>query len=103
MHFFFFGSLKTLWVDEYFLFVYSGFELSVLQGEFCNEWQFDHQICVFISDDNLSEDDMKECEKEDALQEDEDVPHPQQFNKKKKNSKLRLEWRFCKDHTFCFF
>lgn len=42
------------------------------------------------SDDNLSEDDMKECEKEDALQEDEDVPHPEQFNKKKKiKNKLR--------------
>lgn len=50
-------------------------------------------ICVFISDDNLSEDDIKECEKEDALQEDDDVPHPEQFNKTKKkaNSKLRLE------------
>lgn len=33
---------------------------------------------------------MKECEKEDALQEDEDVPHAEQLNKKKKiKSKLR--------------
>lgn len=52
--------------------------------------ELDHHICVFMSDDNLSEDDMKECEKEDALQEDEDVPHPEQFNKKKKiKNKLR--------------
>lgn len=52
--------------------------------------ELDCRICVFISDDNLSEDDMKECEKEDALQEDEDVPHPEQFNKKKKiKNKLR--------------
>lgn len=59
-------------------------------GKFYIEWQCDHQICVFIPDDNLSEDDMKECEKEDALQEDEDVPHPQQFGKKN-NNKLRFE------------
>lgn len=52
--------------------------------------ELDCRICVFISDDNLSEDDMKECEKEDALQEDEDVPHPEKFNKKKKiKNKLR--------------
>lgn len=36
------------------------------------------------SDENLSEDDINECEKEDPLHEDENVPHPGDVNKKKK-------------------
>ncbi|XP_029985833.1 craniofacial development protein 1 isoform X2 [Sphaeramia orbicularis] len=36
------------------------------------------------SDDNLSEDDINECEKEDPLHENDDVPHPDGVTKKKK-------------------
>lgn len=39
------------------------------------------------SDDNLSEDDMNECEKEDPLHRDDDVPHPDDDRKKKKKKK----------------
>ncbi|XP_041795421.1 craniofacial development protein 1 [Chelmon rostratus] len=36
------------------------------------------------SDDNLSEDDINECEKEDPLHRDDDVPHPDYVSKKKR-------------------
>ncbi|KAM9352037.1 craniofacial development protein 1 [Symphorus nematophorus] len=36
------------------------------------------------SDENLSEDDINECEKEDPLHEGDDVPHPGQVSKKKR-------------------
>lgn len=39
------------------------------------------------SDDNLSEDDINECEKEDPLHRDDDVPHPDYDSKKKKKKK----------------
>lgn len=39
------------------------------------------------SDDNLSEDDINECEKEDPLHEDDAVPHPSDVNRKKKKKK----------------
>ncbi|KAG7231026.1 hypothetical protein INR49_025055 [Caranx melampygus] len=39
------------------------------------------------SDDNLSEDDLNECEKEDPLHEDDSVPHPDDVSKKKKTKK----------------
>uniref|UniRef100_A0A3B4WG62 Craniofacial development protein 1 n=1 Tax=Seriola lalandi dorsalis TaxID=1841481 RepID=A0A3B4WG62_SERLL len=39
------------------------------------------------SDDNLSEDDLNECEKEDPLREDDDVPHPDDVSKKKRKKK----------------
>lgn len=39
---------------------------------------------VFLSDDNLSEDDINECEKEDPLHEDDTVPHPDLKKKKKR-------------------
>ncbi|XP_053175197.1 craniofacial development protein 1 [Scomber japonicus] len=39
------------------------------------------------SDDNLSEDDINECEKEDPLHEGDDVPHPDNVTKKKKKKK----------------
>ncbi|XP_018534090.1 craniofacial development protein 1 isoform X1 [Lates calcarifer] len=39
------------------------------------------------SDDNLSEDDINECEKEDPLHEDDDVPHPDNVSKKKRKKK----------------
>ncbi|XP_040894429.1 craniofacial development protein 1 [Toxotes jaculatrix] len=39
------------------------------------------------SDDNLSEDDINECEKEDPLHEDDDVPHPDVVSKKKRKKK----------------
>ncbi|XP_077374166.1 craniofacial development protein 1 [Festucalex cinctus] len=44
------------------------------------------------SDDNVSEDDINECEKEDPLDENDDVPHPGSVTKrrvKKKDSSLR--------------
>lgn len=39
------------------------------------------------SDGSLSEDDINECEKEDPLQEDDDVPHPGNVHKSKKKKK----------------
>ncbi|CAN9499064.1 unnamed protein product [Ophioblennius macclurei] len=39
------------------------------------------------SDDNLSEDDINECEKEDPLNEDDTVPHPSNVSHKKKKKK----------------
>ncbi|XP_029953153.1 craniofacial development protein 1 [Salarias fasciatus] len=39
------------------------------------------------SDDNLSEDDINECEKEDPLHEDDTVPHPGDVSRKKKKKK----------------
>ncbi|XP_045893660.1 craniofacial development protein 1 [Micropterus dolomieu] len=39
------------------------------------------------SDDNLSEDDINECEKEDPLHGDDDVPHPDNVSKKKRKKK----------------
>lgn len=39
------------------------------------------------SDDNLSEDDINECEKEDPLHENDDVPHPGSVTQKKKKKK----------------
>lgn len=39
------------------------------------------------SDDNLSEDDINECEKEDPLHEDDTVPHPSDVSRKKKKKK----------------
>lgn len=39
------------------------------------------------SDDNLSEDDLNECEKEEPLREDDSVPHPDDVSKKKKTKK----------------
>ncbi|XP_008291300.1 craniofacial development protein 1 [Stegastes partitus] len=47
------------------------------------------------SDNNLSEDDINECEKEDPLHEDDNVPHPGDVNKKKKkkNSDIRIRKR----------
>nr|XP_020468387.1 craniofacial development protein 1 isoform X2 [Monopterus albus] len=39
------------------------------------------------SDDNLSEDDINECEKEDPLHEDDDVPHPDNVSKRKGKKK----------------
>lgn len=35
------------------------------------------------SDDNLSEDDINECEKEDPLHDDDSVPHPRDGSRKK--------------------
>lgn len=35
------------------------------------------------SDDNLSEDDINECEKEEPLREDDSVPHSELISKKK--------------------
>lgn len=43
--------------------------------------------CSFSLDDNLSEDDINECEKEDPLHEDDDVPHPDNVSKKKRKKK----------------
>lgn len=54
------------------------------------ELQLAHTVCDFASDDNLSEDDIKECEKEDPLHEDEDVPHPDLIGKKKKMENTRF-------------
>ncbi|XP_043120172.1 craniofacial development protein 1 [Puntigrus tetrazona] len=46
------------------------------------------------SDDNLSEDDMNECEKEDALEgEDNDVQQSEHVNKKKKKIKANIPMR----------
>lgn len=43
---------------------------------------------VFLSpDDNLSEDDINECEKEDPLHEDDRVPHPDSGKKEVKKRK----------------
>lgn len=39
------------------------------------------------SDDNLSEDDINECEKEEPLHEDDTVPHPSDVSRKKKKKK----------------
>ncbi|XP_059192125.1 craniofacial development protein 1 [Centropristis striata] len=39
------------------------------------------------SDDNLSEDDINECEKEDPLHEGDSVPHPDDVSKRKKKKK----------------
>ncbi|XP_034735683.1 craniofacial development protein 1 [Etheostoma cragini] len=39
------------------------------------------------SDDNLSEDDINECEKEEPLHEGDDVPHPDNGSKKKRKKK----------------
>ncbi|RVE71455.1 hypothetical protein OJAV_G00051960 [Oryzias javanicus] len=41
------------------------------------------------SDDNLSEDDMNECEKEDPLHEEDSVPHPGKKKKKRKDPHMR--------------
>ncbi|XP_036963867.1 craniofacial development protein 1 [Acanthopagrus latus] len=45
------------------------------------------------SDDNLSEDDINECEKEDPLHRDDDVPHPDFVSKKKKKTDIRMRKR----------
>lgn len=46
------------------------------------------------SDENLSEDDINECEKEDPLHEDGNVPHPHIVNKKeKKSNNIRIRKR----------
>lgn len=45
------------------------------------------------SDDNLSEDDINECEKEDPLHEDDTVPHPSDVNRKKKKKDLTMRKR----------
>ncbi|KAM6937912.1 craniofacial development protein 1 [Xenentodon cancila] len=42
------------------------------------------------SDDNLSEDDINECEKEDPINEDDDVPHPDN-GKKRKRKDIRAQ------------
>ncbi|XP_069019088.1 craniofacial development protein 1 [Embiotoca jacksoni] len=42
------------------------------------------------SDDNLSEDDINECEKEDPLHEDDGVPRPDDSSKKKKKKKTDI-------------
>lgn len=42
---------------------------------------------LLSSDDNLSEDDINECEKEDPLHGDDDVPHPGDVSKKKRKTK----------------
>lgn len=47
----------------------------------------------FSSDDNLSEDDINECEKEDPLHRDDDVPHPDYVSKKKrKKMDISVRW-----------
>lgn len=47
-----------------------------------------HEDADYVpSDDNLSEDDINECEKEDPLHEGDDVPHPDNVTKKKKKKK----------------
>lgn len=49
-----------------------------------------HSRCILFSlssDDNLSEDDINECEKEDPLHGDDDVPHPDNVSKKKRKKK----------------
>lgn len=44
---------------------------------------------MFLSqDDNLSEDDINECEKEEPLHEDDDVPHPDSGKKEVKKKKI---------------
>lgn len=43
------------------------------------------------SDDNLSEDDINECEKEDPLHEDDSVPHSEPISKKKKEKGHQCE------------
>lgn len=51
-------------------------------------------LCLWL-DDNLSEDDINECEKEDPLREDDDVPHPDGGSKKKKKKKkldIGMRW-----------
>uniref|UniRef100_UPI0037E81A5C craniofacial development protein 1 n=1 Tax=Semicossyphus pulcher TaxID=241346 RepID=UPI0037E81A5C len=45
------------------------------------------------SDDNLSEDDINECEKEDPLHRDDDVPHPDNVSKKRKKKDLAVRKR----------
>ncbi|XP_070687460.1 craniofacial development protein 1 [Pempheris klunzingeri] len=45
------------------------------------------------SDDNLSEDDINECEKEEPLHGDEDVPHPSDVSKKKKKADITMRKR----------
>lgn len=40
------------------------------------------------SDDDLSEDDINQCEKEDPLHEEDDVPHPDSGKEAKKKKKL---------------
>ncbi|KAM7396114.1 hypothetical protein PAMP_019182 [Pampus punctatissimus] len=47
-----------------------------------------HEDADYVpSDDNLSEDDINECEKEDPLHEGDDVPHPDNVAKKKRKKK----------------
>ncbi|XP_041651804.1 craniofacial development protein 1 [Cheilinus undulatus] len=45
------------------------------------------------SDDNLSEDDINECEREEPLHRDDDVPHPDRDDKKKKKKRKDLSVR----------
>lgn len=45
------------------------------------------------SDENLSEDDINECEKEDPLHENENVPHPDDVNKERKKNDIRIRKR----------
>ncbi|XP_031609392.1 craniofacial development protein 1 [Oreochromis aureus] len=45
------------------------------------------------SDDNLSEDDINECEKEDPLHEDDTVPHSEPISKKKKKKDISVRKR----------
>ncbi|KAM9377133.1 craniofacial development protein 1 isoform 2-T2 [Pholidichthys leucotaenia] len=45
------------------------------------------------SDDNLSEDDINECEKEDPLHEDDTVPHPGSISKKKRKKDISMRKR----------
>lgn len=40
------------------------------------------------SDDDLSEEDINQCEKEDPLHEEDDVPHPDSGKKEAKKKKL---------------
>lgn len=53
-------------------------------------------LCVFIScflsfsDDNLSEDDLNECEKEDPLHDDCNESHPDYVSKKKKKMEVGI-------------
>lgn len=47
-------------------------------------------LYFFTSDDNLSEDDINECEKEDPLHEDDSVPHSEPISKKKKKKDISV-------------
>lgn len=64
-----------------------------------NHWS----LCIlfffppFSSDDNLSEDDINECEKEDPLHENDDVPHPDYVSKKKKKMDIGMRWEGSKE------